>query len=184
MHSLPDITTIVLPSGTLPKTPGESQSNNVPVIVGAVFGSLAGLILIAGVVFFLRRRRRPTSKHVEVPPADLRPTPFMNEVTPLTASNIQEAQDHTAYNTPTPSKLNSEKLSAFLSLDSRHRNATGTDSSVAGGSSLVVSSRDGDSNLRDEVEQLRRVVENLSAQQSPYRQGLPDDPPPMYPSNQ
>ena len=66
-----------------------------------------------------------------------------------------------------------------------------TDSSSAGQSSpAVTSSRDGeniigdrDSNLREEVEQLRRVVETLQVQQPQlvYQQGsLPDEPPPMY----
>jgi len=87
----------------------------------------------------------------------------------------------------TPTKMSrtprSEKLSAFLLRGSNsNRTGSATDSSVTGGSSLVASD---DANLRHEVEQLRRVVETLSAQQvNPYQQdNMPDEPPPMYPSN-
>jgi len=99
-----------------------------------------------------------------------------------------------------PQALQAEKFSmTVLSPDSANQNTAATESSVAGGRSspAVTSSREGgknpaqteDPNLRQEVEQLRRVVETLSAQQQQpqvvqvYQQGhgnLPDEPPPMY----
>lgn len=94
-----------------------------------------------------------------------------------------------------PPTLQAEKFSmTVLSPDSVNQTA---ESSVVGGRSspaVTGNSREGgnsptpdDGNLRQEVEQLRRAVETLSAQQPQvvqvYQQGhdnLPDEPPPMY----
>ena len=204
MNSLPDLT-VNLPSGKL----GQSTSN-VPAIVGATLGTLAGLILIAAIVFFLRRRRRRReSIHIDGPLEELQlmqrepstVTPFTDEVQPLVTNGVQDQNKRRYFvqNVNPPSKNSkTEKFATIRSSDSTHQTATATDGSVAGGrSSPAMTSRDGqttpapvdDGNLRQEVEQLRRVVETLSSQQVQqpprvvYSPGsLLDDPPPMYPS--
>jgi LPXTG-motif cell wall-anchored protein len=181
IHSLPDLTLVTLPLGPL----GIKQSTtNVPVIVGATFGTLGGLLLIAVIAFFLRRRRRLKSAHIDGPSEESRQrqpkpsnvTPFTDEVGPFMTQD-----QSTDFFLQKPSKFaRDEKFPT-----------TPTDSSVAGRSSLAVTSRDGentngdhDGNLREEVEQLRRVVETLQVQQPGqlvYQQGSPpDEPPPMY----
>jgi len=180
MRSLPDLG-INLPSGKVPSLPNSSSTSKAPVIVGAIFGTLAGLLLIAAIIYILRRRRIIESARVIAPPEEVNPTPFTNAASPLTMSG----QNNLIYgNTPTKMSRSphSEKLSALL-LRGSNRTGSATESSVTGGSSLVTPSED--ANLRHEVEQLRRVVETLSAQQvQPYQQDdMPDEPPPMYPSN-
>src|SRR5258705_225375 len=143
MYSLPDLT-ITLPSGML----GNSRSTtNVPIIVGATFGSIGLLILIAVLVFFLRRHKRPKSTHIDGPLEELRPrqqevtniTPSPDEIRFLmTDGCVQE--DNRRYfvqNQDTPSRipqtLHTEKILTTLSPDLSHH--TGR---VAGGSRPAV----------------------------------------------
>jgi hypothetical protein len=144
---------------------------NVPVIVGATFGVLGGLLLLAVVACFLRRRREKKAAYIDGPLEDLsqRPqgpsnlTPFMGEM-------------HSEKIRP----LHATKFPTIPSPDSTRRQTA----YVADGPGV-------DNTLRREVEQLRRVVETLGtqqAQQQPqvvYQQdNLPDEPPPVYPSYQ
>ena len=114
------------------------------------------------------------------------------------ATGIQEQNNANVVqnaNTPSgiPQSLHAKKLATVLSTDSI-QTATATKRDVVGSSPAVNSSRDGgmnpvEDNLRQELEQLRRQMETLSAQQVQqqhqvvYQQGsLPDEPPPMYPN--
>jgi hypothetical protein len=189
VQSLPDLK-INLPaeSSTLDNP---RSASNVPVIVGATFGSLGGLILVVAVVFILRRRRRTKDAHVDGPPEELRQrqqgpstiTPFTDESKPHTANgnNGYSVQDG---NAPSriPQTLRTEEIST----------APATDGGVASGSNLAVTRARGNSpgngNLRGELDHLRRVVERLRAhqvQQQTHQQGnIPDEAPPMYPNLQ
>ena len=204
MRSLPDLT-IALPPGSL----GDSRSTttaNVPVIVGATFGALGGLILLAAVVLIFRRYRRSKPVRIDASLEELHPRQqgpssipfFTNEIRPFMATGTQEQNNANVVqnaNTPfgIPQSLHAKKLATVLSTDSI-QTATATKHGVVGSSPAVDSSRDGgmnpvEDNLRQELEQLRRQMEALSAQQVQqqrqvvYQQGsLPDEPPPMYPN--
>lgn len=196
---------MILPSGSVDKS---QSSSNVPVIVGATFGALGGLLLLVTLVLFLRRRRRSKANYIndtleESSPRQLGPSsniaPFTGEIRP----SIQEYDsghivNHDTLPRPTgkaPQNAYPEKFARIPSSGSIRQSVV--DSSVAGGGSTDVSNPGGvkspgdESTLRQEVEQLRRVVETLSAQQAqPQAQvpvdyqprSLPDEPPPMYPS--
>jgi len=186
LHSLPDLL-VTLPLGPL----GDKQSlttNNAPLIVGATFATLGGLILIAAIIFFLRRRRRLKSAHIDGPSEESRQRhPKLSNITPFTDEDEPMTQDQSLDYFLQPG----EKPSKIARDEKFSPTPNATDSSFAGrNSSVATSSRDGeningdrDSNLREEVEQLRRVVETLQVQQPQlvYQQGtLPDEPPPMY----
>jgi len=148
VNSLPDLT-ITLPSGTLANSQTQVRSKtNVPVIVGATFGAIGGLVLLGAVVFILHRRRKSKLFLIEGPIDEIGPGSY----------NI------------TPVRQPAKSLQTGNLADAR---------GTVGGSS------DGD--WRGEMEQLRRVVETLSVQQTQQPQAhhyVPDEPPPMYPSEQ
>jgi hypothetical protein len=208
VRSLPDLQTITLPSGTLGNSKSRSITN-VPVIVGALFGALGGLIFIAAVVFFVRRRRKSKAAHIDSPieefgvgpqdPSTISITPFTDEIKPPMSHGGQEQNsgDLTQNADTSPGvPPHTTKVLRILSPDPMHQTVGEPDSIVADGGNPAVSSRDegnsagDDGNLRREMEQLRRVVETLSAQQAQqqpqvpvYQQdSLPDEPPPMYPN--
>jgi len=194
---LPNLS-IILPPGNLVQQGGHSQPiSKVPVIIGTIFGFL-GLILLFVVISFLRRRRRWESAYIDGPLEELRAGP--SNITPFTdeskhrITNCSEEQN-SGYsihrNTPSRTRQANEKSLTTQSPDPVDGTAPTVIDHLAGGNSTAVSSiRDegntpGDSNLRQDVEQLRRRVEMLSAQppQVVYqRSGLPDEPPP-YPTN-
>jgi LPXTG-motif cell wall-anchored protein len=71
VNSLPDLS-ITLPSGTLANSQVRSKTN-VPVIVGATFGAIGGLVLLGVVVFILYRRRKSKLDPIEDPIEEINP---------------------------------------------------------------------------------------------------------------
>jgi len=196
MHSLPNFS-ITLPPGNLVPQGGHSQpTSKVPVIIGTIFGFL-GLILLFVVISFLRRRRRRESAYINGPleesrarqqgPSDI--TPFTDESKPhITNGSEEQNSGYSVHgNPPSRTRQTNEKSLTTQSPDPIHQTAPTAIDHLAGGNSTAVSSgRDegntpGDNNLRQDVEQLRRRVEMLSAQppQVVYQpSGLPDELPP------
>jgi hypothetical protein len=167
---------------------------------------LGGLILLAAVLLFLRRRRTSKDFYTDNPLEELRLpsrqqqgqsniTPFMGEVGPSATNDIHEQNGgyHANPALRIPPVPHGEKSLVVLSP---HSNPTAslTERSVAsrpavsgGGTSSDGGESPDDANLRREVEQLRRVVATLSAQQQTVHNQpdhLPDEPPPMYASGQ
>lgn len=174
---MPDLA-ITLPSGSLVNS--QSASSRVPVIVGATVGVLGGFLLVATIVFILRRRKGPETTNG--PPETLgrslrgKIMPWTSGVKPPVTDGFQEQRNMRSRTPPIrhPEKFNLSPVPVTCTAGSV---ASG---SRDGGNGLV----GGDENLRREVEELRRAVTKLSAQQLPqvvYQPGLPDEPPPMYP---
>ena len=152
-----------------------------PVILGATFGTLGGLILLAAVGFFWQRYRR--SKHVNVndPLEELSlGQQGASTLTPFTDIPLVTSQEQNGRFFMRSTKRNSQ----ILPIEKFSTDMSPHQTTVSGDHSPNNNEDGDDNNLRREVQQLRRIVETLTTEQvSVIHQpegSSPAEPPPMY----